>query len=76
MDMDNELVKKDYTEESGDICGWKSGVLNEPTDQLEKQKSSGKFIFICYFCQFVLFVFFPDSALRTCSFSSVLSSFS
>lgn len=50
MDMDNELVKKDYTEESGDVCGWKSGVLNEPTDQLEKQKSSGKFIFMRYFC--------------------------
>lgn len=53
--MDSKLVKKDYTEESGDVHGGKSGVLHETKDQLERQKSSGKFIFICYFCQFVLF---------------------
>lgn len=48
--MESNLVKKDYTEESGDVCGWKSGVLHEPKDQLENQKTSSKFIFICYFC--------------------------
>lgn len=48
--MDSKLVKKDYTEESGDVRGWKSGVLHEPKDQPEKQKSSGEITFICYFC--------------------------
>lgn len=38
VDMD-KLVKKDYAEESGDTRGWKSGVLHEPKDQVEKQKA-------------------------------------
>lgn len=37
--MENKLVKKDYTEESGHVCGWKSGVLHEPKDHLEKKKA-------------------------------------
>jgi len=38
MDVDNKVVEKGYTEESGDILGWKSGLLHEPRDQLEKQR--------------------------------------
>lgn len=38
MDIDNKLVEKGYTEESGDILGWKSEVLHEPKEQLEKQR--------------------------------------
>lgn len=38
MDMDNKVVEKGYTEESGGILGWKSGLLHEPKDQLEKQR--------------------------------------
>lgn len=36
--MDNKPVEKGGIEESGGILGWKSGVLHETTDQLEKQR--------------------------------------
>lgn len=38
MDMDNKIIEKGHTEESGGIFGWKSGVLHELKDQLEKQR--------------------------------------
>lgn len=37
MDMD-KIIEKGYTEESGGTPGWKSGVLHELKDQLEKQR--------------------------------------
>ena len=36
MDMDNKPVEKGDIEKSGSVLGWKSGVLHETTDQLEK----------------------------------------
>lgn len=48
--MGNKLVKKDYTESEEMYVEGSHEYFMNPRTGWKSKKSSGKFIFICYFC--------------------------